>query len=141
MGRPGGLSEDHLIWFVLLLDWCFFVSKLSNRTNIRSKSRNIGHRRSLERPMGRSSLKVHQRRRETRTPNSFISLVLGIKDMHLPLPQQPTALTCTLNNGIHFVSTPECQLGRDSRIEQEFELWVSFFFSGLCAVLNLSWQD
>lgn len=48
--------------------------------------------------------------------------VLGIKGMHLPLPSQPTVLTCTLNNGIHFVSTPECQLGRDARIEQEFEL-------------------
>ncbi|KAG5645438.1 hypothetical protein DXG03_006262 [Asterophora parasitica] len=36
--------------------------------------------------------------------------------------KQPTALTCTLNNGIHFVSTPECQLDRDFRIEQEFEL-------------------
>ena len=50
--------------------------------------------------------------------------VLGIKGVHLPLPSQPTVLTCTLNNGIHFVSTPECQLGRDARIEQEFELWV-----------------
>ncbi|GLB37394.1 putative pleckstrin homology domain [Lyophyllum shimeji] len=48
--------------------------------------------------------------------------VLGVKGIHIPLPQQPTALTCTLNNGIHFVSTPECQLGRDFRIEQEFEL-------------------
>src|ERR1700733_5627239 len=39
--------------------------------------------------------------------------VLGIKGIHLPLPSQPTVLTCTLNNGINFVSTPECQLGRD----------------------------
>ncbi|KAG6860439.1 hypothetical protein C0995_011123 [Termitomyces sp. Mi166 len=48
--------------------------------------------------------------------------VLGVKNIHIPLPQEPTFLTCTLNNGIHFVSTPECQLGRDFRIEQEFEL-------------------
>ncbi|RDB25315.1 Bud site selection protein BUD4 [Hypsizygus marmoreus] len=48
--------------------------------------------------------------------------VLGVKGIHVPLPQHPTALTCTLNNGIHFVSTPECQLGRDFRIDQEFEL-------------------
>ncbi|KAG5637515.1 hypothetical protein H0H81_004266 [Sphagnurus paluster] len=48
--------------------------------------------------------------------------VLGVKGIHVPLPQQATALTCTLNNGIHFVSTPECQLGRDFRVEQEFEL-------------------
>ena len=40
----------------------------------------------------------------------------------LPLPDQATALTCTLNNGIHFVTTPEFQLGRECRINQEFEL-------------------
>ncbi|KAJ7928485.1 hypothetical protein B0H13DRAFT_1967482 [Mycena leptocephala] len=48
--------------------------------------------------------------------------VLGVKGMHLPLPAEPTAVTCTLNNGIHFVTTPECALARDCRIEQEFEL-------------------
>ncbi|KAJ6593571.1 hypothetical protein B0H19DRAFT_1090989 [Mycena capillaripes] len=48
--------------------------------------------------------------------------VLGVKGMHLPLPTEPTAVTCTLNNGIHFVTTPECALARDCRIEQEFEL-------------------
>ncbi|KAJ6497737.1 hypothetical protein C8R45DRAFT_1211571 [Mycena sanguinolenta] len=48
--------------------------------------------------------------------------VLGVRGMHLPLPAQPTAITCTLNNGIHFVTTPECALARDCRIEQEFEL-------------------
>ncbi|KAJ7287283.1 hypothetical protein C8J57DRAFT_1283412 [Mycena rebaudengoi] len=48
--------------------------------------------------------------------------VLGVKGMHLPLPNQPTAVTCTLNNGIHFVTTPECELARECRIEQEFEL-------------------
>ncbi|KXN91002.1 Bud site selection protein BUD4 [Leucoagaricus sp. SymC.cos] len=48
--------------------------------------------------------------------------VLGIKGVRLPLPQEPTALTCTLNNGIHFVTTPECELGLDCRIDQEFEL-------------------
>ncbi|KAG6837835.1 hypothetical protein H0H93_016203 [Arthromyces matolae] len=48
--------------------------------------------------------------------------VLGVKGIHVPLPEQPTFVTCTLNNGIHFVSTPECQLSRDFAIEQEFEL-------------------
>ncbi|KAJ7039100.1 hypothetical protein C8F04DRAFT_1087111 [Mycena alexandri] len=48
--------------------------------------------------------------------------VLGVKGMHLPLPTQATAVTCTLNNGIHFVTTPEFALGRDCAIEQEFEL-------------------
>ncbi|KAK2464216.1 hypothetical protein APHAL10511_003673 [Amanita phalloides] len=48
--------------------------------------------------------------------------ILGIKNMCLPLPHQPTSLACTLNNGIHFVSTPECQLTQNTRIDQEFEL-------------------
>ncbi|KAJ3566528.1 hypothetical protein NP233_g6949 [Leucocoprinus birnbaumii] len=48
--------------------------------------------------------------------------VLGLKGIHLPLPEQPTSLTCTLNNGIHFVTTPECELAPDCRIDQEFEL-------------------
>jgi hypothetical protein len=51
-------------------------------------------------------------------------IVLNIKGVHLPLPQQPTALTCTLNNGIHFVTTPECELGPECRIDQEFELYA-----------------
>lgn len=50
--------------------------------------------------------------------------VLGVKNLTVPIPQQPTASTCTLNNGIHFVTTPEYRLGRDSRIDQEFELCV-----------------
>ncbi|KAL6305019.1 hypothetical protein BKA93DRAFT_732094, partial [Sparassis latifolia] len=48
--------------------------------------------------------------------------VLGLRGINVPLPQQPTTITCTLNNGIHFVTTPDCQLGRECRIEQEFEL-------------------
>lgn len=31
-------------------------------------------------------------------------------------------MTCTLNNGIHFVTTPEVVLQPTSVIEQEFEL-------------------
>ncbi|KDR75165.1 hypothetical protein GALMADRAFT_69760 [Galerina marginata CBS 339.88] len=48
--------------------------------------------------------------------------VLGIRGLHLPMSQEATAFTCTLNNGIHFVTTPECELSSDCRIEQEFEL-------------------
>lgn len=57
--------------------------------------------------------------------------VLGVKGIHLPIPTQPTSMTCTLNNGIHFVTTPECQMSEQSRIEQEFELYV---FSLPCLV-------
>ncbi|KAH0829203.1 hypothetical protein J3R83DRAFT_2763 [Lanmaoa asiatica] len=48
--------------------------------------------------------------------------VLGVKTLKVPIPQQATALTCTLNNGIHFVTTPETRLSPDARIDQEFEL-------------------
>ncbi|OAX41323.1 DUF1709-domain-containing protein [Rhizopogon vinicolor AM-OR11-026] len=48
--------------------------------------------------------------------------VLGVRGLKVPLPQQATALTCTLNNGIHFVTTPETRLSKDMRIDQEFEL-------------------
>ncbi|KAI0827839.1 hypothetical protein BC628DRAFT_1409423 [Trametes gibbosa] len=48
--------------------------------------------------------------------------VTGLRNLQVPLPNQPTAITCTLNNGIHFVTTPEAPLGQESRIDQEFEL-------------------
>ncbi|KAI0056363.1 hypothetical protein BV25DRAFT_1832375 [Artomyces pyxidatus] len=48
--------------------------------------------------------------------------VLDVKGLDIPFPQQATALTCTLNNGIHFVTTPECRLAKDSKVDQEFEL-------------------
>jgi hypothetical protein len=50
--------------------------------------------------------------------------VLGLRDIHIPLPSHPTFFTCVLNNGIHFVETPAVQLVRDCLIEQEFELYV-----------------
>ncbi|GJE91505.1 hypothetical protein PsYK624_076550 [Phanerochaete sordida] len=48
--------------------------------------------------------------------------VVGIRGVSVPVPQQPTAVSCTLNNGIHFVTTPEFQLGTECRMNQEFEL-------------------
>ncbi|KAG8221335.1 hypothetical protein J3R82DRAFT_1503 [Butyriboletus roseoflavus] len=55
-------------------------------------------------------------------PDPVLLLVLGVKSLRVPIPQQATALTCTLNNGIHFVTTPETRLAPDARIDQEFEL-------------------
>lgn len=52
-------------------------------------------------------------------------LVLGVRLTQIPLPSSTTAVTCTLNNGIHFVTTPECKLEKETKIEQEFELQVS----------------
>ncbi|KAI8974021.1 hypothetical protein BD414DRAFT_498895 [Trametes punicea] len=48
--------------------------------------------------------------------------VLGLRGLQVPIPEQPTAITCTLNNGIHFVTTPDVSLGQSCRIDQEFEL-------------------
>ncbi|KAJ3737602.1 hypothetical protein DFJ43DRAFT_9634 [Lentinula guzmanii] len=48
--------------------------------------------------------------------------VLGAKGLVVPMPTEQTAISCTLNNGIHFVTTPDFRLGKDCRIEQEFEL-------------------
>ncbi|ESK93623.1 gtp binding protein [Moniliophthora roreri MCA 2997] len=48
--------------------------------------------------------------------------VMGVKNLHVPIPQEPTIMSCTLNNGIHFVTTPECRLSKDTVISQEFEL-------------------
>ncbi|KAG9092428.1 Bud site selection protein bud4 [Ceratobasidium sp. 370] len=48
--------------------------------------------------------------------------VRGLQRLCVPIPQQPTYFTCTLNNGIHFVTTPECRLEPNAIIDQEFEL-------------------
>ena len=50
------------------------------------------------------------------------------------MPRDVTHITCTLNNGIHFVTTPECQLAENTPIEQEFELYV------LASFLELSYS-
>ncbi|KAG2349379.1 hypothetical protein BDR05DRAFT_955263 [Suillus weaverae] len=71
-------------------------------------SKQIKEYRSMEKP-GKAHGKVFVR-------------VVGVRGLKVPLPQQATALTCTLNNGIHFVTTPETRLSKDSRIDQEFEL-------------------
>ena len=46
------------------------------------------------------------------------TLVLGVKGLTVPIPSQPTKFTCTLNNGIHFVTTPECALAKDCKVDQ-----------------------
>ncbi|KAG1877598.1 hypothetical protein DFJ58DRAFT_751930 [Suillus subalutaceus] len=71
-------------------------------------SKQIKEYRSMEKP-GKAHGKVFVR-------------VVGVRGLRVPIPQQATALTCTLNNGIHFVTTPETRLSKDSRIDQEFEL-------------------
>ncbi|RDX41409.1 hypothetical protein OH76DRAFT_1489500 [Lentinus brumalis] len=48
--------------------------------------------------------------------------VVGLRGLEVPIPEQATKITCTLNNGIHFVTTPEAPLARECSIDQEFEL-------------------
>lgn len=48
--------------------------------------------------------------------------VCGIVSMTIPFPPQQTVFSCTLNNGIHFVTTPEARFCRNAEINQEFEL-------------------
>ncbi|KDQ13917.1 hypothetical protein BOTBODRAFT_44860 [Botryobasidium botryosum FD-172 SS1] len=48
--------------------------------------------------------------------------VVGLRKVAVPIPKQPTLFTCTLNNGIHCVTTPDCRLSPTSQINQEFEL-------------------
>ncbi|KAG7098501.1 hypothetical protein E1B28_000445 [Marasmius oreades] len=48
--------------------------------------------------------------------------VVGVKNLQVPIPEERTTMSCTLNNGIHFVTTPECRLAKECGIGQEFEL-------------------
>ncbi|TFK45584.1 hypothetical protein OE88DRAFT_1669083 [Heliocybe sulcata] len=48
--------------------------------------------------------------------------VLGVKNLKVPMPREPTVMTCTLNNGTHWVTTPELPLSANTVIAQEFEL-------------------
>ncbi len=55
-------------------------------------------------------------------------VVVGLRSLEVPIPEQVTKITCTLNNGIHFVTTPEAPLARECSIDQEFELCVNSTF-------------
>ncbi|KAH8096761.1 hypothetical protein BXZ70DRAFT_1009443 [Cristinia sonorae] len=48
--------------------------------------------------------------------------VMSVKNLVVPIPDHPTKVSCTLNNGIHFVTTPDCLLQEGGSMEQEFEL-------------------
>lgn len=96
------------------------------RTNMPNRFGYIERRRSLERLTARSSFEVSSRTSIALEHALILGEVIGVKGLDVPIPQQTTAMSCTLNNGIHFVTTPECRLSKDSKIEQEFELCVPF---------------
>ena len=52
----------------------------------------------------------------------MMGVVVGVKGLKVPMPREPTVISCTLNNGVHYVTTPECALSPDCMIDQEFEL-------------------
>lgn len=88
-------------------------------------SRQIKELRALEKP-GKAHGKVFVRGERAGAISLAALLisyiVLGAKDLSVPMPSQSTLVTCTLNNGIHYVTTPECQLAVNSAVDQEFEL-------------------
>lgn len=119
--RLGRLSDDPLTWYVLVFALSTKYSK-GSRTSMLSRLKSIGLKKNQERHTVKSLLEVSIR--SSFYPRSLIPFpsVLGVKGLKVPIPQQATALTCTLNNGIHFVTTPETRLCSDARIDQEFEL-------------------
>lgn len=94
----------------------------SSRMSTRNKSKSIVFKRKVKHTARSSSKVINRCALVIRLSMLICHLVLGVKGIHLPLPEQPTAMTCTLNNGIHYVTTPDCKLAQDCRIEQEFEL-------------------
>jgi hypothetical protein len=53
--------------------------------------------------------------------------VVGFRGLGgIPLPQEPTVFNMTLNNGIHYVTTPEFRLAPNVQLGQQFELYVTF---------------
>ena len=95
------------------------------RTSMLSRFRSTDPKKNQERHTVKSLLEASTRSSfQTRSLIQFIP-VLGVKGLKVPIPQQASALTCTLNNGIHFVTTPVTRLASDTRIDQEFELYVN----------------
>ncbi|KAI0782988.1 hypothetical protein C8Q75DRAFT_811215 [Abortiporus biennis] len=83
--------------------------------------------RTIRRPsdMNEYAKQIKQLREQDKSGKAYGKVfvkVLGIRNMVPPMPDRPTSFVCTLNNGIHSVRTPPSQLGRDCRIDQEFEL-------------------
>ena len=50
------------------------------------------------------------------------SEVLGIESLIVPLPDQPTYFSVTLDNGIDYIRTPHTELSDGAKVNQEFAL-------------------
>ena len=127
MGNYGERSEGRVIWYVP--SKCQVVSRLSwfvrlCRMSTRVRSEYFVKKR---RPEGFPAKSLWRVTYEHSTPRCkrahlFSSTVLQVRELSIPLPPQQTQFTVVLDNGIHFVTTPESALSLDARIDQEFEL-------------------
>lgn len=52
--------------------------------------------------------------------------VLGVESLNIPLPEQETFFSVTLDNGIDYIRTPYIVLKDGARVNQEFSLYVAF---------------
>lgn len=52
----------------------------------------------------------------------LISVVLGVESLNIPLPDQETFFSVTLDNGIDYIRTPYIVLKDGARVNQEFSL-------------------
>jgi hypothetical protein len=53
--------------------------------------------------------------------------VLGIEQLAVPIPDQPTYFCITLDNGIDYIRTPYSVLVDGAKVNQEFSLLVAPF--------------
>lgn len=115
--RPSDMASGP----VHMISFCLYLLSLFNRTSIPAKSSNFVLKRNQERHTEKYSSKVSRDIYTSELDLTF-KIVLRMKGLNVPLPHQQTLFTLTLNNGIHFVTTPENVLTLDAKIEQEFEL-------------------
>ncbi|OCF40741.1 hypothetical protein I317_05436 [Kwoniella heveanensis CBS 569] len=57
-----------------------------------------------------------------KTSGTIFVKVLGIESLQVPLPDQPTYFSITLDNGIDYIRTPYSVLADGARVNQEFSL-------------------
>ena len=98
------------------------------RTSTHRSFESSGNSRRTARPTARSSSRVCVAKCDQKQRLIWFAAVVGLRGLDVPVPAEPTTISCTLNNGIHFVTTPDSLLARDCPIDQEFELCVSLLF-------------
>ncbi|WVQ93585.1 hypothetical protein IAU59_000660 [Kwoniella sp. CBS 9459] len=57
-----------------------------------------------------------------KTSGTIFVKVLGIESLQVPLPEQPTYFSITLDNGIDYIRTPYSVLADGAKVNQEFSL-------------------